>query len=165
METLKRRTQSNAVTDTVIVVTLFVLACLAYHQGSLIRDLRQDVEKLKMGKSDWVRTSVYGDPVMTKTKDYTLVELDSGFQAWTGRESKGMTWTLPESRIGAHFKFYNASTNQLVIKATGKDVFQKGQETVGSQASADQLGAFLSIRCMEIGKWRMVKLNGDWSIR
>lgn len=104
------------------------------------------------------------EATLTKTANYTILVLDSGYQFNNIGAVATNRLDLPTAAAGMQFEFYVDAAFNMQMQATGTDVIRDGG--VVSAAAGDihslVVGSYLSLVCPKTGLWVVRYKNGTW---
>lgn len=104
--------------------------------------------------------------VSTKTVNETLTAAQS-YQVFTNEGASGtVTLTLPTPAAGLEFTFAVVAAESLVVDVGGSVVIALGpgiESTAGGQISANEPGAFVTLKCLSASRWQAIAGSFGWT--
>lgn len=101
------------------------------------------------------------------TAGATLLAAENGTVHTNKGASGAITLALPAAVVGMRFDFYVNAAQELRIDPSGTETIalpsSGAQGAAGKYLSADAVGEWVSLRCMETGKWSVIGYFGTWT--
>lgn len=112
-------------------------------------------------------TGVTGFGIVTaKTANDTLTDAQS-YQVFTNEGAAGsVTLTLPTPVAGLEFTFAVVATQTLTLDVSGSVVIALGpgnESAAGGQISANEAGAFVTLKCLSATRWQAIAGSFGWT--
>lgn len=112
-------------------------------------------------------TGVTGFGLVTaKTASDTLTAAQS-YQTFTNEGAAGpVILTLPTPAAGLEFTAAVVASQTLILDVTGSVVIALGpgiESTAGGQVSANEPGAFVTLKCLSATRWQAIAGGNGWT--
>jgi len=112
-------------------------------------------------------TGVTGFGLVTAETSNETLTADQSYQTFTNEGASGsVTLSLPTPSVGLEFTFAVVAEQSLIVDVGGSVVIALGpgiESTAGGQISANEPGAFVTLKCLSATRWQAIAGSFGWT--